>query len=106
VNEIVKADSTIERLTSFYQQHIVAAPDMHPCPQETIIQTYIGNQSSFNVSYQNHRFIDWENAINWSPHWLDSSHFERLRVSDCHWARKMSEEKSMDLIALIEKQLL
>jgi Core-2/I-Branching enzyme len=103
---MVDPDSAVNHLIAFYYKFIRQMPDMHPCPQETIIQTFIGNQKDLRVCYNNnYRFIDWKNAVNWSPNWLTDRHFEAIVESKSHFARKFRYPESATLIERIEKEL-
>lgn len=65
---------------------------MHPCPQETVLQTFIANQADLNINYNNYRYINWQGTKNWSPNNLTLDHFEGIRKSGAHWARKFSDK--------------
>ena len=106
VTQIINPDSEINRLIQFYKNYIKATPEMHPCPQETIIQTFVANLSGINICFKNYRYIDWVNRINWSPNWLTEKHFDEIKKGDSLWARKLRYPESAMLIKKIEKELL
>jgi hypothetical protein len=107
VEKIIDSKSSINELISFYETNIVETPDMHPCPQETIIQTFIANQENINIMYNNYRYIDWNNPEKeWSPKVLTEKDYIFLKDSDALWARKLLSPQSDSLITKIENTLI
>ncbi|TDH20837.1 hypothetical protein EXU57_20805 [Segetibacter sp. 3557_3] len=104
--KLVNEDSLISDLIQFYHRYIIANPNMHPCPQETIIQTFLANQPDLKINFNNYRFIDWNNAVNWSPNWLTKRHFPEIKNTDGIWARKLRYPESKTLVDEIERMLL
>ena len=60
--KIIDPRSEIKCLINFYRKYVVASPKMHPCPQETIIQTFLGGQKDIVIQKKNYRFIDWKDV--------------------------------------------
>ncbi len=105
VEKIIAEDVKNGGLVNFYKNHIGANPNMHPCPQETVLQTFVANQADLKIEYNNYRYINWEETKNWSPNTLNIGHFEDIKKSDAHWARKFDND-SIELLKLIEARLL
>ncbi len=106
VQKIIDQDVRHGELVQFYQNYIKALPDMHPCPQETILPTFIANISNIKISNDSFRYINWDRTTNWSPNTLDISFWHDISISNAHWARKLQSEISDDLRLNIDHQLL
>ncbi|SDL59985.1 Core-2/I-Branching enzyme [Catalinimonas alkaloidigena] len=93
-------------LVNFYQKHI-HGEDQHPCPQEVIIPSLIGNLKEVNgIVTENYRYIDWKEASDWHPNTLTIRHWEALKTSDALWARKFNFPESTELLEKIDDELL
>lgn len=104
---MIKEEVKDGELVKFYKKHIKATPNMHPCPQETVLQTFIANQEDLKIDYNNYRYINWQGTKNWSPNNLTLDHFEEIRKSGAHWARKFDNTTtSSSLKVKIDNELL
>lgn len=106
VEKMIREDLKHHALVEFYRHHVVSTPDMHPCPQETVLQTYIGNNPSFKVAFNSYRYINWEGTTDWSPNTLNYRYLEDIKSTEAHWARKFSLPHSSELLNFIEKKIL
>lgn len=106
VKEIIDQNVINGDLFQFYKEHIACLPDMHPCPQETILQTFIGNLKGISIDYNNYRYINWNDSKSWSPNILDLSYWDDIVKTNAHWARKFQKGKSDALREQIDRILL
>jgi len=106
VKEIIEQDLKHGDLVQFYQRYIVSQPDMHPCPQETILQTFVANLPQVRIFYDNFRYINWEGRTDWSPNVLDLKYSNDLMNTTAHWARKFKPGFSDEIIQFVDKKLL
>jgi len=69
------------------------------CPDEMFFQTLVMN-SSFRerVLSQNFRYIQWPDHGSGNPKVLDETDFERIRVSEAHFCRKLDSKISAGLL--------
>lgn len=106
VKHIIDADLKNGDLVSFYKNNVVANPDMHPCPQETILPTFIGNLVDVKILHDNYRYINWAGSTDWSPNILTMSHLDDIIKCKAHWARKFNDGASAQLLKNINFELL
>jgi hypothetical protein len=107
VERLIEEDVKDGELVKFYKKHIKATPNMHPCPQETVLQTFIANQEDLKIDYNNYRYINWQGTKNWSPNNLTFAHYEDIKKSGAHWARKFDNTTvSSSLRVKIDSELL
>ncbi|MFT5859680.1 MAG: hypothetical protein ACI865_001784 [Flavobacteriaceae bacterium] len=75
------------------------------CAEEIYFQTVIMNsEHAKNVINDNLRFIDWENAKDGGPAFLDESDYERIVSSNKLFARKIDSNKLKQMLATHKKQ--
>ena len=75
-------------------------------PIEMVIPTFIGNRTDITVERKNFRFIDWENAVDLHPNTLNMKHWNRIRNSNAHFARKFQPVESNELVERIDREML
>ncbi len=102
INENLKESYSVKFYKDFYRQ----GSNMHPCPQEIIIPSYVGNQKDLKIEFNHYRFIDWQEHQNWHPNILQKKDFSQLRESEALWARKFEAKGSSEVIHLIDTNLL
>ncbi|WP_075590605.1 beta-1,6-N-acetylglucosaminyltransferase [Labilibacter marinus] len=91
-------------LIKFYQEELLAE-DMHPCPQEVILQTFIANETNCNIKHKYNRFIKWEEN-NWSPLNLTFKDWIEIKKSNALWGRKFDSTQSATLINKLNSEIL
>lgn len=106
VEAIIKEKLKDSELVKFYERYVKASPDMHPCPQEIVLPTFIGNIPDINIDYHNFRYINWDGTTCWSPNSLDVTFWKDIYSSSAFFARKFKAGYSDELITKIDHDLL
>jgi hypothetical protein len=75
-------------------------------PEETFIQTVLGNSKGFDFSGDNHWYIDWENSSRGHPNTLGMRHWEAICASQALFARKFAAGESDALLERIDREIL
>lgn len=87
--------------TQFYKR-FAHKTEMHPCPQEVILQSILNKCPFIKKTGNTRRFIDWEGGANYHPANLNLLHLDAINQSDAFFARKFVVGHSDALINKIK----
>jgi hypothetical protein len=99
--------SCIRYIHNFVQQN-TAFVDYYKntiIPEESFFHTILINQSEFNISKENMRYIRWHSSNTGSPAILGVQDFEDLRNSNKHFARKFDVKVDSKILDLLDNYM-
>lgn len=76
-------------------------------PDESIFQTILCNSKyKEKIINNNHRYIDWKHKYKNGPKFLDVTDYDKIKKTNCHFARKIDKNISKELIIKLKKELI
>jgi hypothetical protein len=105
MNYILSNEKRIKEIVAFLED-VNKGSDINVCPPEIVFQTLLANSNLFNLDKNNYRFINWTDSKNWHPNILTDADFKSIKASSALFARKFVWERSKEVIALIDREIL
>jgi len=105
VKYLMKCRIETHPLTKFYQNKI-KGKNQHPCAQEIVIQSILGNSANLVIEFNNYRFIDWTNNGSFHPNTLTIDHLGYIMQTPALFGRKFYNVESKILLEIIDRNIL